>query len=91
MFLTCKVSFWFAAKQQFYGRKKTAPNAPDEHFRSAAPRRTGGRRKPAWAVNMVVQLFIEGRRSNREVWKEFNRLYAADGMTVCLGTIYAWM
>jgi putative transposase len=82
---------WFAARQKFFRRKTPALCIPAKLFRSAAPRRSGGRRKPAWTVDMVVQLYTEGRKSYREVWKEFNRLYAVDGVTVCLGTVYAWI
>ena len=83
--------WFFAKKQKFYGRKKSTLCPPETQFRAAPVRRSGGKRKPAWVVDTIIQLFTEGGKSYRDVWKEFNRLYEADGMTVCLGTVYAWV
>ncbi|MBI1835543.1 MAG: transposase family protein [Burkholderiales bacterium] len=64
---------------------------PAKYFRSAPARRSGGRRKPAWVVDAVIELYTEGDKSYRRVRNEFNRRFAVDGMTVSLGTVHTWV
>lgn len=90
LFITTLLAWMRALAQNFF-TKQSITSTPVKYFRAAQARRSGGRRKPAWVVDTVIQLFTEGDKSYRDVWKEFNRLYAINGTTVCLGTVYAWV
>ncbi len=82
----------FPFPKQTHRRCRTrARDAPVRRFRPARHRRSGGRPKPPWVVEAVLQLHAGGGKSYRDVMNEFNRLHAHAGMTVCLNTVYAWV
>jgi transposase InsO family protein len=66
------------------------PDAPVRYFRPAKHRRSGGKRKPSWAVDKVLRLY-QTLGSYRNAEREFNRRYASKGMSVCLNTVYTWV
>jgi putative transposase len=82
---------WFKSKAMRRRRGKRAPCAPVKRFHPAPLRRSGGKPKPSWVVEVVLRLHTEGGKSYRDIMHEFNRLYAHQGMTVCLNTVYAWV
>lgn len=71
-------------------RRRRASCPPAEGFQPAPPRRSGGRPKPRWAIDLALRLFAE-TGSYRLATQAFNRLYAHTGVTVCLNTVYAWV
>lgn len=72
-------------------RGGTQGNLPKRKFKAAPVRRSGGRKKPAWVVDEVIQLFTGECFSFRRTQAEFNRRHAKNGMTISLGTVYAWV
>lgn len=74
-----------------YRAKKSGFNFPRKKFKTAPVRRSGGRKKPAWVVDEVIKIFTRQRLSYRRTQAEFNRRHAKNGMTISLGTVYAWV
>ena len=68
-----------------------AQRIPVKNYTPVAPRRSGGRPKPAWMLETVLELRVACGGSHRRIAAEFNRRHAGSGTTVCPSTVRSWL
>lgn len=64
--------------------------SPRAGFRPALPCRSGGRPKPAWVKEAALRL-LGLSHSIRQIRDQVNRLYARQGISVGVATVYGWV
>ncbi|QDQ27306.1 transposase family protein [Chitinimonas arctica] len=86
----CELLLWISCLTDIL-IPETSQHLPSGRYRPAPPRRTGGKPKPPWVKEAALELFACGSHSIRSIRDNLNRLYARQGISVGISTVYGWV